>query len=45
MISEVEKREGGSKSKEKKGGKEARAGHGSWAGRGCVVPFGEKKSL
>ena len=34
----MEEREGGSKSKEKKGGKEARAGHGSWAGRGVFRP-------
>ena len=35
MISEVEKGEGGSKSKERGGG---RPGHGSWASRGIFRP-------
>ena len=36
MISEVEKREGGSKSKEKGGGR--RPGHGLWARQGVCLP-------
>ena len=36
MISEVEEREGGSKSKEKKGGR--RPGYGSWASQGVFRP-------
>ena len=38
MISEVKKRKEEARARKKKGGKEARAGHGSWASRGVFLP-------